>query len=307
MTTDDTFPQQLAAMRPALHRYCARMTGSTVDGDDVVQEVLIKAFAAQARDPQIDNLRAWLFRIAQNASLDFLRGRARSNVVPLTDDILAETDSSEPDIANISFRTFQELPTLQRCAVILKDVLGHSVEEIATITDSTAGAVKSALQRGRQKLRGLAADGWNAPQIALMNDIERRQLDSIVSAFKSSDFNRVRQILAEEVRLDLVNHSTRVGRKSVEPYFTGYEDNRHWLFALGVVDGQPAILVFDSRTNSDRPAHFVVIAWRDGTITAIKDFLFAPYAMETNDWLILPDTVPSGTPPRSLDADDSPL
>src|SRR4051794_6668476 len=111
-------------MRPKLHRYCARMIGSAVDGEDVVQDVLIRAVSAQAGGVQIDNFEGWLFRVAHNACLDFLRARARTKVVQLTDDMQAASDDEpQPDLAVVSFRTFLELPVLQRCAVILKDVL----------------------------------------------------------------------------------------------------------------------------------------------------------------------------------------
>src|SRR5215469_15605177 len=79
----------VAALRPRLHRYCARMTGSVIDGEDVVQEALMKALEALKTDgpalPQaaaaIENLEGWLVRIAHNAALDYLRRRTRRNSV----------------------------------------------------------------------------------------------------------------------------------------------------------------------------------------------------------------------------------
>ena len=67
MTNDDAFERLLAGMRPKLHRYCARMTGSAVDGEDVVQVVFIKALGARSTVAGIDNLEGWLFgsRITQ--------------------------------------------------------------------------------------------------------------------------------------------------------------------------------------------------------------------------------------------------
>jgi RNA polymerase sigma-70 factor (ECF subfamily) len=58
-------------MRPRLHRYCARMTGSVIDGEDVLQDALIKAVEAQAAAGDIGNPEGWLFRIAHNTALDF--------------------------------------------------------------------------------------------------------------------------------------------------------------------------------------------------------------------------------------------
>src|SRR5947209_17289072 len=73
-----TFEQLLGDMRPELHRYCARMSGSTFDGEDIVQDALVKAVAARTSAGVLDNPRGWLFRIAHNATLDFLRRRART-------------------------------------------------------------------------------------------------------------------------------------------------------------------------------------------------------------------------------------
>src|SRR5579864_1475696 len=149
------FEDRLKALRPCLHRYCARMTGSAIHGEDVLQDALLKAIHAREQGVAVDNFEGWLFRISHNASLDFLRDRARNTVVPLTDDIEA-APLPEADIVAISFQTFLRLPELQRCAVILKDVLGHSVDEIASIAECSPAAAKSALQRGRGALRLLA-------------------------------------------------------------------------------------------------------------------------------------------------------
>src|SRR5258708_39612901 len=68
----------LGELRPKLHRYCARMTGSVIDGEDVVQEAMIKALEAFPSAGIIVHPEGWLFRIAHNAALDFLRPRARN-------------------------------------------------------------------------------------------------------------------------------------------------------------------------------------------------------------------------------------
>jgi len=287
MTSEDKFEHLLAAMRPRLHRYCARMTGSAVDGEDVVQDVLIKAMNARAAIREIANLEGWLFRIAHNASLDYLRARARSNVVPFNDETEFLTDDPDPDLTSVSFRTFLELPVLQRCAVVLKDVLGHSVEEIAEVADCSVPAVKSALQRGRQRLKELAGDGGDAARLPILADDERRRLQNYVAAFRAGDFESIRQMLADDVRLDLVHRLKLKGRDEVSPYFSRYAEAAHWRFAFGAVDGRAAMLVYDARGPMDRPAHFVVLAWRANEIAEIKDFVFAPYAMEACDWVRL--------------------
>src|SRR5690242_133990 len=96
MSAED-FEDRLQALRPRLHRYCARMTGSAVDGEDVLQDALVKALQARADGAMVENLEGWLLSIAHNSSLDFLRRRARNRVVPFTDD-LEEAPMPEPEI-----------------------------------------------------------------------------------------------------------------------------------------------------------------------------------------------------------------
>lgn len=281
MNTED-FEKRLGELRPRLHRYCARMVGSTVDGEDVLQDTLIKALRAWEEGTAVENVEAWLLRIAHNTSLDFLRRRSRNKVVPLTDN-LEDTPMPEADIVAVGFQAFLQLPELQRCAVILKDVLGYSVDEIAAIADCTPAAAKSALQRGRVALRQLAqmSDDTRLP---LMSNVDRQKMTAYVRLFQSGDFDAIRTMLAYDVKLDLVNRLKLQGRESISRYFTRYAEETKWRFAFGVVEGRPAMLVFDNAGSMERPAHFILLDWRESRIVAIRDFLFAPYAIEAVDW-----------------------
>ncbi|MDV4182629.1 sigma-70 family RNA polymerase sigma factor [Rhizobium brockwellii] len=281
MNTDE-FEARLSALRPRLHRYCARMTGSAVDGEDVLQDTLVKALHARAEGAGVDNLEGWLFRIAHNTSLDFLRRGTRNTVVPLTEDVEA-APMPEADIVAVGFQTFLQLPELQRCAVILKDVLGHSVEEIASIAACTPAAAKSALQRGRVALRRLAQMPTDT-RLPLMPDAARQKMATFVDLFRTGDFDAIRAMLADDVKLELVNRLKWEGRDKIAPYFTRYAEETKWRFAFGVVEGRPAMLVFESGRPMEKPAHFVLVDWRNDRIVAIRDFLFAPYALEFVDW-----------------------
>jgi RNA polymerase sigma factor (sigma-70 family) len=284
MNTDE-FEDRLKTLRPRLHRYCARMTGSAVNGEDVLQDTLVKALHARAQGAGVDNFEGWLFRIAHNASLDFLRDRSRNTVVPLTEDVEAAS-IPEADMVVISFQTFLRLPELQRCAVILKDVLGHSVDEIASIAECSEAAAKSALQRGRAALRRLSQAPEDA-RLPLMSDSDRRKITAYVHLFRSGDFDSIRAMLADDAKLDLVNRLQLQGRDKIDPYFTRYAEVTKWRFALGAVEGHPAMLVFDSTGPMERPAHFVLIDWSENRIIKIRDFLFAPYVLEAIDWVRL--------------------
>ena len=130
------FERLLAELRPRLHRYCARMTGSVIDGEDVLQETLVKAIEAFPHTGPLANVEGWLFRIAHNAALDFLRRRARREGVQDGDEALETIADPDSEIerrqaAAASLRTLMRLPVAQRSSVILMDVLGHSLEEIS--------------------------------------------------------------------------------------------------------------------------------------------------------------------------------
>ncbi|QRY66973.1 sigma-70 family RNA polymerase sigma factor [Ensifer sp. PDNC004] len=284
MNAED-FEDRLRELRPRLHRYCARMTGSAVDGEDVLQDTLIKAVQARADGVKVDNLEGWLLRIAHNTSLDFLRRRSRHKIIPLFDD-MEDAPLPDADIVAVGYQTFLQLPELQRCAVILKDVLGHSIEEIADIADCTPAAAKSALQRARVALRQLAQRPEDM-RLPLMSDASRQKMASFVRFFQGGDFDAIRAMLADDVKLELVNRLKLESREGIGRYFTRYAQETRWRFALGAIEGRPAMLVFHSVGPMEKPAHFVVLDWRGDEIAAIRDFLFAPYVLETVDWVRL--------------------
>jgi RNA polymerase sigma factor (sigma-70 family) len=157
-------------LRPELHRYCARLMGSVIDGEDVVQDTLARALVA-LQDLELQGLeempplRPWLFRIAHNRALDLLRGRT----VRMTEPIDAASDVADPtspdpvemlmrqEAVKTAVSRFAELPTVQRSVVILKDVLDEPLKEIAALLDLTVDAVKAHLARGRARLREINA------------------------------------------------------------------------------------------------------------------------------------------------------
>src|SRR5262244_1106657 len=154
------FDRLLGEIRVKLHRYCARMTGSVIDAEDVVQEALVKAIEAYAAAAPLANAEAWIFRIAHNAALDFLRRRTRLDAAHEEKDLDMIADpvavTANHEIAAASLRTFMRLPVAQRSTVILMDVLGYTAGEISGIIESSVPAVKAALHRGRARLGALA-------------------------------------------------------------------------------------------------------------------------------------------------------
>ncbi|WP_369418055.1 RNA polymerase sigma factor [Neorhizobium galegae] len=144
------------ALRPELHRYCARLMGSVIDGEDVVQDTFAKALVALEDLYEAPHPRAWLFKIAHNRALDLLRGRAIRAAEPVeaaenvVDEINLDPLESlmHEEAMHTAVSRFHELPVLQRRAVILKDVLDEPLAEIACLLGITIDAVKGHLARG---------------------------------------------------------------------------------------------------------------------------------------------------------------
>jgi RNA polymerase sigma-70 factor, ECF subfamily len=286
----ESFDRLLRELRPKLHRYCARMTGSVVDGEDVVQEALVKAIEALPDAGPLATPESWLFRIAHNAALDFLRRRARQNAIRSDEDPDMVIDPATPvddrQIAAASLRTFMRLPVAQRSSVILMDVLGYSLEEIGAVMESTIPAVKAALHRGRARLREIAKEPDDTPVPALAEG-ERSRLATYVDRFNARDFDAVRTMLADDVRLDLVAKLRMSGRSEVGNYFGNYSRIADWHLVPGLVDGRPAALVFDPGDSSGRPTYFVLLEWSGDGLVNIRDFRFARYAIEGAELLVL--------------------
>lgn len=275
--------EAIARLRPRLHRYCARMMGSAVEGEDVVQDALLKAAEAWSDVAPVDNPDGWLFRIAHNAALDALRRRARRAELEREDEedmVAPQLASVDPLATRASLQTLARLPVAQRSAVTLRDVLDFSVDEIAQLLELSPPAVKGLLQRGRQRLAEIAQEpgDMRAPQLA---PAERRRLEAYVARFNAHDFDAVRAMLAEDVRLDLVNRLQLRGRDEVAPYFGRYDTATHWRCASGIVDGKPAVLMLDAEDGEGPPLYFVTLEWRGEQIVAIRDFLFARYVLES--------------------------
>jgi RNA polymerase sigma-70 factor, ECF subfamily len=278
----------LVAMRPKLHRYCARMVGSVIDGEDVLQDALIKAVEAFASAGPIGNVEGWLFRIAHNTALDFLRRRSRQEAlhsgeeVDMMADRLDEITSRQ--IANASLRTFMRLPVAQRSSVILMDVLGCSLQEVCDIMDYSLPAAKAALHRGRAQLREIAGEPDDAPQPKL-SDADRSRLNAYVAHFNARDFDAIRAMISDDVRLELVNKTRLNGKAEVSRYFGNYSKVSDWHLVPGLVEGRPAILVFDPNKPGSRPKYFMLLDWSAGKVATIRDFRHAPYVIDGAEYL----------------------
>src|ERR1700727_87645 len=152
------FLETISHLRPRLHRYCSRMTGSITDGEDVVQDAVFRAYRSLDSFDDSRPRAPWLFRIAHNHCIDFLRRRGLREEVEAAvaePDYIEPSQLSTPVVGPAIGRLGLILPPKERACVLLKDVFDYSLEEVADLVESTTGGVKAALSRGRGKLATL--------------------------------------------------------------------------------------------------------------------------------------------------------
>jgi RNA polymerase sigma-70 factor, ECF subfamily len=289
MSAADSIDHLLVAMRPRLHRYCARMVGSVIDGEDVLQDALIKAVESFGSAGPLHNPEGWLFRIAHNTALDFLRRRNRQQALQSGEEVDMIADQLDAvtsrQIAGTSLRTFMRLPVAQRSSVILMDVLGFSLQEVCETMDFSLPAVKAALHRGRAQLREFANEPEGV-QPTKLSDADRARLSAYVTHFNARDFDAIRSLIADDVRLELVNKTRLRGKAEVSRYFGNYDKISDWHLVPGLVDRHPAILVFDPNAAGAGPKYFMLLDWKADKVATIRDFRHAPYIIEGAEFLI---------------------
>lgn len=265
----EQFLALVAGVRPELHRYCARLTGSVIEGEDIVQEALARAFYALSLTPEVPPLRPWLFRIAHNAALDVLKSHGHKHTEPHADmeNVAGFEERADPFVVRAALARFLALPVTQRSAVILKDVLGHSLEETAETMGTTVLAVKAALVRGRGRL-------LEATEVEVTPDVAgRAQLDRYASLFNARDWDGLRALVADDCRLDLVSKSQRRG-KHVGMYFGRYEKED---VSLRVVHLEGRLALAAHVGSAAAPSYFILLDWDGERVCSIRDFRYVPY------------------------------
>ncbi len=289
----ERFLAYVASVRADLHRYCARMTGSVSDGEDIVQETLARAYYSLPEVEEMPVLRPWLFQIAHHRALDHLRRYERRMGQPFDDDLArrlkdgaedAEDAIAREEALHFALARFLELPPAQRSCVILKDVLGHPAEEIAALLNLTIPAVRSSLHRGRATLRAhgnsseaVVAEGKHQASPTLMR---------YAALFNARDWDGVRAMLAEDVELEVVTRVRRSGRREVSGYFWNYDSMTDWHLVPARLEGREVLAVYRA-PDDPRPGYFIELSVLGDLVARIRDFRYVDYIARDAEFELL--------------------
>jgi RNA polymerase sigma-70 factor (ECF subfamily) len=299
---ESEFAAAVEPHRRELQVHCYRMVGSYDDAEDLVQETLLRAWRARDDFAGRSTLRAWLYRIATNVSLDFLRRNARR---PLRYEPVLGLDSGEREPPNsypwlqpfpdepgaaaesretlelVFLTALQHLPPQQRAVLMYRDVLDFSAAATAEQLDLTVAAVNSALQRARPALREHLPDrraDWRAPSVSRH---ERDLLDRYVHIAATGDVDAMGDLLAADAVLTMPpNPFWFVGRDAiirfVRPTFDPSSPTYfgEWRHVPTRANGQPAAGGYVRRpgTTVFRPQNLDVLRVVDGRIAEITTF-----------------------------------
>lgn len=289
------FLETVSHLRARLHRYCARMTGSVLDGEDAMQEALFEAYRKIETLEDPGALRAWLFRIAHNRCIDILRrreARERAEATYAEEEVVLPVEPAGAGAGHAIERLVIHLPPKERASVLLKDVFDHSLEEIAALVGSTPGGVKAALSRGRAKLAALPAEPVMVPEARRDADLARL-LRHYVALFNRRDWDGVRALISADAQLRVADCFK--GRLADSPYFSEYaKPGMSWRLAVGAIDGELAVIVLKPQEGGWEPAYPVRIRARDGTIGHISDYYPCPWMMPAAGMVLLADREPEG-------------
>jgi RNA polymerase sigma-70 factor (ECF subfamily) len=207
------FLNSIEPLRPELFRYCRSLARNVWDAEDLVQDTLLKAFAKLADVHwQVDNPRAYLFRMATNHWIDVTR-KGREDAMPENYDAESAVVPADekPQVREAIDKLAHALPPVERAAVLLKDVFEFSLDDCANYMQTTTGAVKAALHRGRGKLR----EAKDLPQPGVPGQVETTLLDQWCEAFNARDLQKLAGLMLEDASAEVVGMVQEYGRDQI--------------------------------------------------------------------------------------------
>jgi RNA polymerase sigma-70 factor (TIGR02960 family) len=287
------FEQLVAPYRAELQAHCYRMLGSLHDAEDAVQDSLVRAWSSVGSLDERGFVRAWLYKIATNRCLTAIGQRSRRElpvgVTPGTTTTEISWLEPYPDISpegqylaresvELAFvAALQHLSSMQRAALILREVLGFSAAEVAEQLDTSTASVNSALQRARK-----AIASTTPTQQKVLHDLGNAAVDEIAarwaSAWHAGDVNAIVAMLADDARYSMPPLPQWYrGKDEIRAFLIGGPLQSRWRFLPTTANGQVAFgtYLWDDAVAAYVPGGLDVLTLLDGYVAEIVAFLHA--------------------------------
>jgi len=303
------FGELAGGYQPELRAHCYRMLGSLHDAEDAVQEAMLRSWRSIAGFEGRGSVRSWLYAIATNAALDAARHRSRRElpvdfgpsagrgseldgplaevhwIEPFPDQWLAPVAGQSPE-ARYELResvelafvvALQHLPPLQRAVLLLREVAGFSIDEIAGQLGTSAASANSALQRARAAARKRLPE--RSQQIALRrlgDDRIRALVTRYADALEGGDADTLIGMLTEDATWSMPPIPTWFrGRPAIREFLVRYPLQERWLHVPARANGQIAVGCYlpDPAGGSFVPAVIDVLTMDGDKISSVTGFL----------------------------------
>ena len=309
---EPAFTELAVRYRAELQVHCYRMLGSLDDSEALVRETFVRAWRRRESYQPRSSFRAWLYRIATNACLDFLTRKPHDGQVvtagpsgatppaamipwlqPYPDRLLDAAAANAEDAVTAKetielpyLAAVQHLPPKQRAVLLLRDVLGWPAKEVAAALETTVASVNSSLQRARPTLRRHLPEGPAGRTAAPEHQSERAALERYMAAIERSDDAALGRLLSEDARAgrqpapdghDAPEQGFVEGRAAImaawAPALHG-PDARAFRFMATRANRQPAAASY-VRTKDETgfaPFALSVLRLEDGMVTEVSTF-----------------------------------
>jgi RNA polymerase sigma-70 factor, ECF subfamily len=297
---EKAFASLVTRHRRELHAHCYRLLASADDADDAVQEATVRAWKGLARFESRSSLRTWLFKITTNAALDIARQRARRELpiefgpassddpggaldIPWIGPFAGDPAPLGPEARYEAKETvelayvaaLQRLPVRQRAVFVLREVLGFTAAETATILETTTATVTSALQRARATLVSRIPELSQQAELASLGDVATRKLAArYAAAIEQADLGALLALLTEDVTWSMPPlPSWYKGKSDVAQFLTRFVFPENWAHLTAVANGQLAVAGYLYDEGAYLPAALDVLELRGGLVAGVTGFL----------------------------------
>ncbi|HKD23221.1 MAG TPA: RNA polymerase sigma factor [Rhizomicrobium sp.] len=310
-----SYLDMLTPFRAELHRYCRRLTGNIWDAEDLVQDTLLKGFAALGSvHATIANPRGYLIRVATNLWIDVKRQRATRDSAYAQVPIETSALPKEPMAVRDAGRSLlEQLAPQERAAVVLKDVFDMSLREIAQTLSTSENAVKAALHRGRERLKEEVPVRRRVASAALV--------DKFVALLNASDLPGLLALMLDGAAVEMPGALLEMGREefgrkgswlwqavNVHPDMPADMRPPKWVNERVVFRDEPIVLSFMPLPQGRVLQGIARFEEEDGHIARIRSYCFSPeLAKEIADELGLtpgwiPHRFPTPAPGKTWDS-----